>query len=160
MKVLPISHPQLGSAILFRGLPQEALDLFASVVEQQHVAAGTVLVEAGMECHTLYQVLEGELIVVARNDQSITTMASVVPPGEVAGWSALVPPHRATATIRALTDATVLAFPGAELWALLIANPAHGMVVLRNVAEVIHHRLEDARLRLDMALHRGGSAPG
>ena len=75
-------------------------------------------------------------------------------PGDVLGWSWLVPPYRwhfgATAT--APTTATVL--DTAELRALADADPGFGYALSRTLFEIMLHRLQATRARL-LDLYRG-----
>ena len=71
-----------------------------------------------------------------------------VEPGDFIGWSALVPPHRATSTVVALEPTTVVTFDGPALRAALDADPALAAAVLRRVLDAVARRLAATRTQL------------
>lgn len=62
-------------------------------------------------------------------------------PGQMFGWSGLIPPHRFTLKATAPVESELLALPRAALFQYFEAHPAVGLVVTRNVASVIGRRL-------------------
>jgi len=63
-------------------------------------------------------------------------------PGQLLGWSGLIPPHKYT--LRAVTgeEAQLLALPRTSLLELFSARPEVGQTVFSNVAAVIGQRLQ------------------
>lgn len=61
--------------------------------------------------------------------------------GETFGWSALVPPHRLTASARCLEKADVITLKGAELMDFLDEHARMGYVVMKNLSGIISSRL-------------------
>jgi CRP-like cAMP-binding protein len=66
---------------------------------------------------------------------------ATIEPGEVLGWSALVPPYRATAEAVAIEETHVLAFDATELRDLLAHEPEVATALLPIVLEAVAHRL-------------------
>ena len=64
------------------------------------------------------------------------------------GWSAVVPPHRATSTAVALVPTELLLLDGAALRAQLDADPALASAVYRSLLEAVAHRLNATRMQL------------
>ena len=63
-------------------------------------------------------------------------------PGQVVGWSALIPPYRFTLTATAaLYDAEVIALPREGLLDYFAGNPAAGYKIALNLAVVVGNRL-------------------
>lgn len=60
---------------------------------------------------------------------------------ETFGWSALVPPCKSTATVKAIQQTRVLAFNGQDIMDLCPTNPEVGCVVYRGIARVVANRL-------------------
>ncbi len=69
-------------------------------------------------------------------------------PGQILGWSSLIPPHRKTATARALIPTKVIALKASQLWAACQADHDLGFTVMWRVAQVIAGRLSATRLQL------------
>jgi len=63
-------------------------------------------------------------------------------PGQIVGWSALIPPYRFTLTATAPLETEVIALPREALVDYFAANPAAGHKIALNLAVVIGHRLQ------------------
>ncbi len=63
---------------------------------------------------------------------------------ETFGWSAVVPPHMATITAKAIEKTKVLAFKGQDILKLCEANCRIGCIVYQGVARVVADRLRAA----------------
>ena len=63
-------------------------------------------------------------------------------PGQTLGWSAIIPPHRSTATATALAETELLAVPRLPLLTFLDSRPQLAYHLTRNVGAVIGHRLQ------------------
>jgi CRP-like cAMP-binding protein len=68
--------------------------------------------------------------------------------GEAFGWSALVAPHRLTATAICAQQVKCLVFSRTDLEEFFKQNTHIGYVVMANLAKVIANRLRDVRLQL------------
>ena len=62
-------------------------------------------------------------------------------PGQIVGWSALIPPYRFTLTATAPLETEVIALPRETLVDYFAAHPAAGYKIALNLAVVIGHRL-------------------
>jgi len=62
-------------------------------------------------------------------------------PGQIVGWSALIPPYRFTLTATAPLETEVIALPREALVDYFAAHPAAGYKIAMNLAVVIGHRL-------------------
>ncbi len=71
-----------------------------------------------------------------------------VEPGDIVGWSAIVPPHRGTATSIAIEPVTLLDLPGERLRALLRSDYALAASVYPRVLQAVARRLSATRLQL------------
>jgi predicted MFS family arabinose efflux permease len=98
------AHLELLRAIpIFAPLPPQALERLARSLVPVHVAAGDVLFHAGDEGDRFYVVEAGELAV------DLATSTKVEGPGRWVGEIALLRDVPRTATVRAVTDAELLA---------------------------------------------------
>ena len=95
------------------------------------------------------------LTVPGRGIVTILTVES----GDFIGWSALVPPHRATSTVVALEPTTLVSFEGSALRAALGADPALAGALLQPVLEAVARRLGATRIQLLDLFARTDSEP-
>jgi CRP-like cAMP-binding protein len=71
-----------------------------------------------------------------------------VEPGDIVGWSAVVPPYRSTSSARAVETTRLLEFKAGELRAVLIDQPAIAAEVYPLVLQAVARRLAGTRLQL------------
>lgn len=142
----------LRSVPLFRGLGPEEIAPFAEAATEVTFAPGEVLLVSGEPANALYYVVTGEITARVLDSNRMPVMVSVIAPGHMAGWSALIPPHVATATLTALTELRTIRLDGARLAELCELHPRLGLVIMRNLGSVISERLASTRSRLATAL--------
>jgi CRP-like cAMP-binding protein len=83
-----------------------------------------------------------------------------VEPGDVVGWSALVPPYRATSTAVAIEPTRLLAFDVKELRRTLREDAALAATVYPRVLEAVARRLGATRHQLlDLYTHDAERVP-
>jgi CRP/FNR family transcriptional regulator, cyclic AMP receptor protein len=130
------------------GLSPEAVARLAALASFREVPAGTALTREGEITESFSIVLEGRvalrMLVPERGMVTILT----VEPGDVVGWSAIVPPHRATSACIAIEPVRLLEFPGAPLRALLKGDHALAASVYPRVLQAVGRRLSATRLQL------------
>jgi CRP-like cAMP-binding protein len=68
--------------------------------------------------------------------------------GDVIGWSALLPPHRATSTVIALEASELILMDGEDLRAELAADPELAAAVYSALLEALARRLVATRQQL------------
>lgn len=145
---MPVQVDVLAGVELFRGLPGAALERLAALGEPGPVPSGTALFRLGDPAERLYAIGRGRvalsLPIEVRGAQEELTVDEKGP-GEIVGWSALVPPHRSTLSARALIDSELLVFAGAPLLELLGREPEVGYRVMANLGAVIGRRLHQSQ---------------
>ncbi|HYB41487.1 MAG TPA: cyclic nucleotide-binding domain-containing protein [Candidatus Methylomirabilis sp.] len=132
----------------FQGLPSEDLALIAGCGSNAHFDAGSYLFHEGDASNRFYLIRHGrialEISAPGRDRMTIATLG----PGEVLGWSWLVPPYRKQSDARALEAVRATAFDGACIRAKCEADPRLGYELLKRFAAVIGQRLHATRLQL------------
>jgi len=112
------------------------------------VEAGTVLLREGVETTELGIVRTGRvalrLTVPMRGIHTILT----VEPGDVFGWSALVPPFRSTSTAVATEPTTGVVFPARALREALDRDEELAAALYPRILRSVARRLEATRLQL------------
>ncbi|MEW6223141.1 MAG: cyclic nucleotide-binding domain-containing protein [Chloroflexota bacterium] len=130
------------------GLSPEAVARLAGIAELRDVAAGTELTKEGHITDAFSVVLTGRvalrMLVPERGMVTILT----VEPGDVIGWSAIVPPHRGTANAVAIEPVRVLELQGERLRALLRSDHALAASVYPRLLQAVARRLAATRLQL------------
>lgn len=109
------------------------------------LAEGTTLFRLGSEASSLYVVERGRVTLtlpmhVGGRDQDVLVEERL--PGQMLGWSALIPPHRFTLNATAPLATDVLALPRQALLDHFGQHPEVGYTVLTNLAGIIGHRLQ------------------
>lgn len=130
------------------GLSPEAIARLAAIASFRDLPTGTELTREGQITEAFSIVLSGRValrtLVPERGEVTILT----VEPGDVVGWSAIVPPHRATSHCIAIEPVRALDLRGEDLRALLRSDHALAASVYPRVLQVVARRLSATRLQL------------
>ena len=149
MESRQVRPADLGSGWFGSGLSPHALErLSECCASTLSYPAGATLMREGFATEPFGIVTGGRvalrLLVPERGAVTILT----VEPGDVIGWSALVPPYRATSTAVASEPTTVLAFDLRRLRAALREDPALAATLYPRVLEAVARRLSATRQQL------------
>jgi CRP-like cAMP-binding protein len=143
-----------GTAARLRGtwfgeaLSAQARNRLASIAEIHALDAGAVLVREGADTERMGILLDGLLALrVAVAGRGRATLMTVEP-GDVFGWSAVVPPYRSTSTVVALQPSEVIAFDAERLRALLAEDDALAASVYPRLLGCVSRRLVATRTQL------------
>jgi CRP/FNR family cyclic AMP-dependent transcriptional regulator len=120
----------------------------AAIGRLRPMTAGEVLMLEGGRDHFLAVVLSGRVGLRVRVPERGPVTVLTVEPGDVVGWSAVVPPHRATSTAVALVDGELAVFDGDELRAALAADAQLAAELYPILLQAVARRLEGTRLQL------------
>jgi CRP-like cAMP-binding protein len=157
-----ISVEMLRRYPFFAGFTREQIDDLARVAEEESVLAGHKFVSEGEQLTNFYLVLEGTVGIIIKvpdreYKQSLTRQitnnlitrdvtVSSVGEGEIFGWSALIPPNRSTAKVKALTDCRLLDFDYQQLQPIIDEDCCFGHLLTLKAAQVVRGRLRDRRV--------------
>jgi len=146
----------------FAGLNHDNLVTIADSAEHRKYGAGDSFFHEGEDIKHFYLVEDGTVAIVMElpdrdvkhsvSEQFTGSMktkgvtVSTVGPGEVFGWSGLVPPQRTSAGALAETDCRVVEFDAQKLLELFDENPDLGYLMTQKAARVIRRRLHDMRV--------------
>ncbi|MEA2509981.1 MAG: hypothetical protein QOG21_2063 [Actinomycetota bacterium] len=124
MKELAGRVAALGSLRIFEGAAQQVLESMASVMTEESVAAGTIVVREGEAADDFFVVLEGELEVTAVGEVgSEPRMVNSLGPGDYFGEIGLLEGIPRTASVRSETPAKLYRIPGEEFLGATDRNP-------------------------------------
>jgi len=130
---------------LLRGLaPDEAAAVLA-LGTRRTLTGGAVLFHLGAEADNLYLVERGRVnltlpMQIGGRHEDVLVEERV--PGQMLGWSALIPPHRFTLHATAPLETELVALPRQTLLDHFAARPPVGCVILTNLATIIGQRLQ------------------
>jgi CRP-like cAMP-binding protein len=138
----------LSSSWFGAGLSPEAVARLAAIGEMNDLAPGDLVVAEGQVAETLSIVLRGRvalrMLVPERGMVTILT----VEPGDIVGWSAIVPPYRGTDDAVAIEPVRLLSFPGEQLRLMLRADTALAASLYPRLLQAVGRRLAATRLQL------------
>jgi CRP/FNR family cyclic AMP-dependent transcriptional regulator len=154
-----ISRTRLLDGLWFASeVPLGARRALAAIANVVRVDAGTTLVREGERCDSLGVVVSGRVALRLRSpggqDRSILT----VEPGDVFGWSAVLPQPFATSTAVTVTPTTALLFDGQRLRAAMAIDCELAAAVYGRLLASVARRLVATRLQL-LDVYRPGYEP-
>ena len=142
------SAPALSTLAFFEGFPESFLSLLSAHAHLRLFEPGGEVVHEGAPADAFFIVLAGkvalEVVLPDRPRRTIQTVG----PGEVLGWSWLVPPHRWRLDARAVKSTRLLAIEAEALRRTLSERPVEGYRFLLRLLPVIAQRLENTRLQV------------
>ena len=154
MSLSSLSLPQgdpiaaLSASWFGAGLSPEAVARLAGIAALKDVDAGTELTREGQVTESFSIVLAGRVALRTLVPERGMVTILTVEPGDVVGWSAIVPPHRGTANAVAIEPVRLLELPGEKLRALLRSDHALAASVYPRVLQAVSRRLAATRLQL------------
>lgn len=132
----------------FAGSPAEVIELLAGCAHNVHFRAQEVIFQEGQSADHFYLIRHGRVAVQVHRTAGGPSILSTVDAGDVLGWSWLVPPYRWLFDARATVEASAVCFDAACVRAKCDEDPAIGYPLMSRVAQVMHQRLEAARVQL------------
>ncbi len=138
----------LSSSWFGTGLSPEAISRLAAIATLRDVDPGTELTREGQITEDLSIVLAGRVALRTLVPERGMVTILTVEQGDVVGWSAIVPPHRATSTSIAIEPVRILELPGDGLRSLLRSDHALAASVYPRVLQTVARRLSATRLQL------------
>ena len=112
------------------------------------VAASEVILREGEINETLAIVLDGRVALRVRVPERGQVTILTVEPGDVVGWSAVVPPYRGSSTALALVDTELLIFDGPQLRLAIAADDHLAAQLYPVLLKAVARRLEGTRGQL------------
>lgn len=133
---------------IFSDLDTEELEFLASAATPEHMDSGHVVFRHGERARYFYLVLEGEISIEIPAIEGPTLFLQHLKPGQVLGWSWLIPPYQWSFMARAERDVEVLRFDGATVLQRCESDPKFGYHLLRAFSAMMSERLGHARRRI------------
>lgn len=138
----------LGGSQFLRDLAPQTRRRLAELAQRRRAEVGDVLLREGTMTEALGVVLDGRvalrLLVPGRGTMTVLT----VEPGDVFGWSAVVPPYRSTSTAVAIEPTTAVVFPARALREALDGDVQLAATLYPRILQSVARRLGATRLQL------------
>ena len=145
----------------FAGLTYNHIVTLADAADEVSVPTEHYFFHEGDELRHFYFTVEGEAVIVidVPNQEVTHTLSELltdeyqtkdvvviaIRPGEVFGWSALVPPYKATSSGKAAVSCRVIAFDCWKLRQSFEEDCQFGYLMMQKAAQVIRSRLRALR---------------
>lgn len=134
---------------LFEGLDENELGQLVGLCKERSYEEGSIIFTAGIlgprrHAAEIYLLKDGEVdiqVELVVYDLEARMNVYTIKAGETFAWSALVPPHKLTASARSRQKSEVITINGEELMNVLEKNNHMGYVVMCNLSKVVSSRL-------------------
>ena len=133
---------------LFRSLNEHQLNSVSEMCSEDEFEAGTVICKQGHREEKLHVIANGVVGIMLEVGSLTQRQVQSLSQYEVFGWSSVLDPFVATATVKAIRKTKTLAFDGQEIHGLCLTNPEIGCRISRGIARVIATRLREAYTQL------------
>lgn len=138
----------LARSPLFADLDPAQRATVTSGVEERYFAKGRFILRQGGEATQFYLIESGRVALEVMGPGRTPVTLQTLGPGDVLGWSWLVPPYSWQFDARALDEVQTVAFDAARLRALMDRDPAIGYRLTRKFLAITTERLQSARIQL------------
>jgi CRP/FNR family cyclic AMP-dependent transcriptional regulator len=129
---------------LFRELSDEQLEVVAGMCTFEVFEPGTIIDRQNTIVDKIHVIEKGLVAIVFELGPLSHRQLTAATDFETFGWSAVVPPHLATITAKAIEKTKALTFKGQDIVNLCETNCRIGCIVYQGVARVIRDRLQAA----------------
>lgn len=146
----------------FAGFNQGQIDTLSLAAELVSVERGYCFFREGEEMNSFYLLVDGLVgINIDVTDKDVNQplsgqltgnlisrgiTVSAVQPGQIFGWSALIPPHESTAGAKAIETSRVIEFDCEVLRPTFVEDCCFGHLLTQKAAQVVRERLRDMRI--------------
>ena len=139
---------RLAATWLTHELDAKARDALARIGRIVSVPAGTLLMREAEPNDVMAIVLDGRVSLRMRVPERGQVSIVTIEPGDIVGWSAMVPPYRATSTAVALVDTQLAQFDGPQLRDAIVTDANLAAQLYPVLLKAVARRLEGTRLQL------------
>lgn len=133
---------------IFTGLEPAELEFLADAATTQHMEPGHVVFRLGERAKNFYLILSGEVAIEIPAIEGPTLFLQHLKPGQVLGWSWLIPPYQWSFAARAEKPVDVICFDGEAVLARCESDSKFGYHLLRAFSAMMSERLGHARRRI------------
>ncbi len=132
---------------LFRELNDEQLSSLAKICDAEVFEPGAIIHKQDEMLDKLHIIEEGLVAIILELGPLSKRQLQAATNFETFGWSAIIPPHISTATVKAIERTKVLSFHRQDIADLCSTNCMLGCIFYREVARVVADRLHAAYMQ-------------
>lgn len=132
----------------FRDLAPEVVEFLAANGRITNLGKDETLFEHGQIAERFYLIRAGRITVGVPAIEGPSLEVQTLGPGEVLGWSWLIPPYRWNFRGRVVEAAEVVEFNGKAILDRCESDPAFGYPLMKRFAALMSERLEAARRKM------------
>ena len=144
-----VHHPFL------RGLNRSQLTLLTDCALPATFKAGEVIFREGGKADRFYLIEKGKVVLESGAEIDAPVVIETIGPGDLLGWSWMIPPFRWHFTARAIEATEAIFFASPILREYCERDHSLGFELHKRMSEVMMRRLQAARKKM-VALHAGG----
>ena len=141
---LDVDREFLAQIPIFGGLPAEVVERIARATRVLRVPAGVAVFEEGELARSMFIVRAGDVEICKRGRDGADFCLAVLPPGACVGEMALIDIQPRSATVRAVTEATMYIVDQKEIGSLHHTDRDVYTLLVLNIAREISRRLRYA----------------
>lgn len=132
----------------FSGLNEAAIDFLAAHANRKQLDRGRTLFRQGDRAAHFFLILSGHLSLEIPALEGPPLELQDIGPGQIAGWSWLLPPNLWNFQARARSPVEVLAFDGAAVLAHCEEDSKFGYELVKRFSALMSERLQFARMKM------------
>ena|SRR3990167_5395057 len=132
----------------FKGLSPNHLELIAGCGANVHFKKGKYIFKQEEASNYFFVIRQGHVALEIDGVEKGILVIQTLDPGEVIGWSWLIPPHKYSFSARALEETSLIALDGKCLRQKCEKDNHLGYELLKKFSKVLAKRLELSRLQL------------
>lgn len=134
-------HPQFQGVPIFAGLSDEAIDLLVKHARELHVRPGEFIVNEGESGNRFYLIDKGEVRVVKQAGTSHEVVLAKLGPHDFFGEMCILETLPRSASVEAITEATVFALSSLDFLYLYEKLPSEYGILVLNLARDLSRRI-------------------
>lgn len=132
----------------FSGLDEAALSFLAGEARGRDLDKNDVLFRYADPADHFYLLTSGRITLEVASIEGPPLELQELGPGELLGWSWLIPPYSMSFQARAVAPSTVIEFDGMAIRAHCDEDPAFGYALLKRFANLMSERVAYAREKM------------
>ena len=132
----------------FSGVSYECLKKISMISKEKEFDPGDALFDEGNLATHLCLMLSGEVSIVYRLGDNREVVADSLIKGDAFGWSAILEPHKLTASCRGAKSGKYIAIEAEELRRIFDADNACGYRIVLEVSKALRDRLSAMRVQI------------
>jgi CRP/FNR family transcriptional regulator, cyclic AMP receptor protein len=133
---------------VFNHLPPACHDELLGTMREASLEVGEALIQEGHAADHFYILLDGSIDLFARLREQDEQWIQMIHPGEMIGWSWLVPPYRWALGARARVPSRLYAFDARVVREMCVRDPVLGHGLLQRICGLMMERLHTVRTQM------------